>query len=71
MDDIVESARIKQRKLETYEIRSDGEYECTREEDCTSCSEQVVCDNIRDVISIRKGDHVITVGEDEGIVIFD
>jgi len=65
LDNILELARIKLRKLKTYEITADGEFECTREEDCASCSEQVVCDNIRDVLRIRKGDRIISIGEDE------
>jgi CO dehydrogenase/acetyl-CoA synthase beta subunit len=62
LDDLVEKARVKQRKLETYALGSDGELECTQELDCNSCSEQVVCDTIRDVIRIRKGDRVVTIG---------
>jgi CO dehydrogenase/acetyl-CoA synthase beta subunit len=65
LDDLVEKARIKQRKLETYAVGSDGTFECTQELDCNSCSEQVVCDTIRDVIRIRKGDRVVTIGEEE------
>ena len=65
LDDLVEKARIKQRKLETYAVGSNGEFECTQELDCNSCSEQVVCDTIRDVIRIRKGDRVVTFGEEE------
>jgi len=61
LDDIVEKARAKQRKLETYTVGSDGELECTQEIDCSACSEQVVCDTIRDVIRIRKGDRVVTI----------
>jgi CO dehydrogenase/acetyl-CoA synthase beta subunit len=68
LDDVVELARAKLRKLKTYEIAPDGEFECTREEDCASCPEQVVCDNIRDVLRIRKGDRIITVADDEVIV---
>jgi CO dehydrogenase/acetyl-CoA synthase beta subunit len=65
LDDLIEKARIKQRKLETYAVGSNGELECTQELDCNSCSEQVVCDTIRDVIRIRKGDRIVTIGEEE------
>lgn len=65
LDDIIEVARAKTRKLENFKLGPDGEYECTQEQDCGTCSEQVVCDNIRDVIKIRKGDRVITFGKDE------
>ena len=65
LDDIVENARVKQKKLETYAVGSDGEFECTQEIDCSACSEQVVCDTIRDVIRIRKGDRVVTIGAGE------
>jgi CO dehydrogenase/acetyl-CoA synthase beta subunit len=65
LDDLIEKARIKQRKLDTYAVGSDGELECTQELDCNSCSEQVVCDTIREVIRIRKGDRVVTFGEED------
>jgi CO dehydrogenase/acetyl-CoA synthase beta subunit len=65
LDDLVEKARIKQRKLETYALGSDGTFECTQELDCNACSEQVVCDTIRDVIRIRKGDRVVTIGGED------
>jgi hypothetical protein len=65
LDDIIEVARAKTRKLENFKLGPDGEYECTQEEDCGTCVEQVVCDNVRDVIKMRKGDRVITFGEDE------
>ena len=65
LDDIIEVARAKTRKLENFTLGPDGEYECTQEEDCGTCAEQVVCDNVRDVIKMRKGDRVITFGEDE------
>ena len=68
IDDIVETARTKLRKLEKFEKNIDGEYECTKEQDCGICPEQVVCDNIRDVIKLRKGDRVITFDEDKIVV---
>jgi CO dehydrogenase/acetyl-CoA synthase beta subunit len=67
LDDLIEKARVKQRKLETYAIASDGGLECTQGIDCNSCSEQVVCDTIRDVIKIRKGDHLVRIkGDSDG-----
>ena len=65
LDDMIETARAKRRKLENFHLGPDGEYECTQEEDCSTCPEQVVCDNIRDVIKLRKGDRIITFGGDE------
>jgi CO dehydrogenase/acetyl-CoA synthase beta subunit len=65
LDDLIEKARVKQRKLDTYARGPDGELECTQALDCNSCSEQVVCDTIRDVIRIRKGDRVVTIGEED------
>jgi CO dehydrogenase/acetyl-CoA synthase beta subunit len=65
LDDLIEKARGKQRKLETYAVGSDGEFECTQEINCSVCSEQVVCDTLRDVIRIRKGDRLVTVREEE------
>jgi len=66
LDDLLEKARVKRRKLETYAVGSDGEFECTQEINCTVCSEQVVCDTIREVIRIRKGDRVVSVREEDG-----
>ncbi len=65
LDDLMEKAREKRRKLETYAVGSDGEFECTQEINCTVCSEQTVCDTIREVIRIRKGDRVVTIREEE------
>jgi CO dehydrogenase/acetyl-CoA synthase beta subunit len=65
LDELIEKARVKQRKLETYAVGSDGELECTREINCSACSEQVVCDTIRDVIRIRKGDRLVAAREEE------
>ncbi len=65
LDTIIDGARAKTRKLEKFSLGADGEYECTQEQDCGTCSEQVVCDNIRDVIKIRKGDRVISFGKEE------
>lgn len=65
LDDLLEKARVTQRKLETYAVGSDGELECTREINCSVCSEQIVCDTIRDVIRIRKGDRLVAVREEE------
>jgi CO dehydrogenase/acetyl-CoA synthase beta subunit len=70
LDDICETARAKIRKLETFKRGPDGEYECTQEQDCNVCPEQVVCDNIRDVIKIRKGDRIITFGEEVTVETF-
>ena len=61
---IVAPARDRLRQLETYARGPDGEYECTKEQDCGACPEQVVCNNIRDVIKLRKGDRIITFGEE-------
>jgi len=61
---LVASARDSLRQLETYARGPDGEYECTQEQDCGVCPEQVVCNNIRDVIKLRKGDRIITFGEE-------
>ena len=65
LDDIIEVARAKTRQLENFYLGPEGEYECTQEQDCGTCAEQVVCDNIRDVIKLRKGDRVISFGADE------
>jgi len=59
-------ARDQVRQLETFEQGPDGEYECTQEQDCGVCPEQVVCNNVRDVIKLRKGDRIVSFGEDRG-----
>jgi len=63
---IVDAARDKLRKLQTYERKPDGTYECTTSLDCSECPEKPVCDNIREVITIRKGDRIITFGGKDG-----
>jgi len=60
VEGIVQPVRQKLGKIQTYERLPDGSYECTTGLDCTECPEKTVCDNIRDVITIRKGDRVIT-----------
>lgn len=66
LKDIVETARDKLRKLQTYERKPDGTYECTTSLDCSECPEKPVCDTIREVITIRKGDRIITFGKPDG-----
>jgi CO dehydrogenase/acetyl-CoA synthase beta subunit len=61
--DIVEPARQKLRKLTQYVRADDGSYECASALDCTECPEKPVCDNIREVIKIRKGDRIIVLGD--------
>jgi CO dehydrogenase/acetyl-CoA synthase beta subunit len=65
LDELVEKARLIQKKLKSYQITSDGTLECTQDGSCNTCSEQTVCDTIRDVIRIRKGDWLVTVEENE------
>jgi hypothetical protein len=61
---IVEPTRAKLRKLQAFGRKEDGTYECDTSLDCTECPEKPVCDTIRDVITIRKGDRIITIGGD-------
>jgi len=64
LNDIVEAARGRLRKLLAFNVADDGTYECTLALDCNECPEQPVCDSIREVIKIRKGDRIITFGQD-------
>lgn len=64
LDGIIEIARDKLRKIQSFAVSDDGEYECTQEQDCEACPEQEVCDSIRDVIKLRKGDRLISFGPD-------
>jgi len=65
-EDIVKVARAKLHKILSFEMKGDDTYECTASNDCEECSEQVVCDNIRDVIKLRKGDRIISFGRGAG-----
>ena len=66
VEDIVKVARAKLQKILSFEIRDDDTYECTASNDCAECPEQVVCDNIRDVIKLRKGDRIISFDRGAG-----
>jgi CO dehydrogenase/acetyl-CoA synthase beta subunit len=65
LNSIVNPARDKLRKIQTFGRNEDGSYECDTSLDCTECPEKPVCDTIRDVIKIRKGDRIITIGGDD------
>jgi CO dehydrogenase/acetyl-CoA synthase beta subunit len=65
LNEIVSPARSQLRKLQAFGRSEDGSYECDTSLDCTECPEKAVCDTIRDVITIRKGDRIITFGGDE------
>jgi CO dehydrogenase/acetyl-CoA synthase beta subunit len=65
LNEIVAPARSQLRKLQAFGRSEDGSYECDTSLDCTECPEKPVCDTIRDVITIRKGDRIITFGGDE------
>lgn len=66
LEKIVGPARSQLLKLQAFGRAEDGTYECDTSLDCTVCPEKTVCDTIRDVITIRKGDRIITIGGDEG-----
>lgn len=65
LNEIVAPARNRLRKIQAFGRKEDGTYECDTSLDCSECPEKPVCDTIRDVITIRKGDRVITIGGDE------
>lgn len=65
LNEIIGPARSKLRKLQAFGRSEDGAYECETSLDCTECPEKPVCDTIRDVITIRKGNRIITIGGDE------
>jgi len=64
LTEIIAPAKTRLNKLKTFARTDDGEYECSTDLDCDDCSEQEVCDTIRDVIKIRKGDRIIHFDED-------
>ncbi len=66
LNEIVEPARQSLQKLLKFELADDETYECTASLDCDVCPERPVCDSIRDVIKIRKGDRVISFGAEAG-----
>jgi CO dehydrogenase/acetyl-CoA synthase beta subunit len=43
-------------KRRIFSIADDGVYECTSGVDCVACSDQAICDSIREVIKLRKAD---------------
>ena len=65
LDNVVEPARAKLKKILSFEPKEDDTYECTTGNDCEECPEQQVCDSIRDVIKLRKGDRVISFGGED------
>ncbi|RJP17087.1 MAG: hypothetical protein C4520_17670 [Candidatus Abyssobacteria bacterium SURF_5] len=64
LEGIIQPAREELEQIQTYQRLPDGTYECTTGLDCTECPEKPVCDNIREIISIRKGDRIITFARD-------
>ena len=62
LNKIVDTARARLKKILSFEHRDDDTYECTTGNDCVQCPEQVVCDSIREVIKLRKGDRIISFG---------
>lgn len=56
----VEIARKRLRQYRSYRPMPDGSYECESPLDCEDCEEQSVCDSIRDVIRLRKGDRLVS-----------
>ncbi len=56
---------LRLKKLLSFELRDDDTYECIESQDCGECPEEPVCDSIRDVIKLRKGDRIITFGKEE------
>jgi len=59
---IVETARGRLRQFGTYNPMPDGTYECQTALDCDDCEEQTVCNSIRDIIKIRKGSRIVSLG---------
>ena len=62
---MVDTARAKLKKILSFEHKVDDTYECTTGNDCEECPEQEVCDSIRDVIKLRKGDRIISFGGED------
>lgn len=65
IEEIVAPARETLRKVRTFQRNPDGSYQCDTSFDCNECPEKPVCDTIRDVITIRKGDRIIRFGGKE------
>ncbi len=63
LDRLVQPARARLRKIRQFARGSDDLYECDSSLECADCPEKPVCDTIRDVIKIRKGERIITVGK--------
>jgi CO dehydrogenase/acetyl-CoA synthase beta subunit len=65
LGEIVAPARDKLTKIKMFGRGEDGSYQCDTTLDCIVCPEKSVCDTIRDVITIRKGNRVITFGDED------
>lgn len=65
LNEIVGPTRSQLRKLQAFGRTEDGTYECDSSLDCNECPEEEVCGTIRDVIKIRKGDRIITLGDED------
>ena len=63
LEKLLAEAKAKLQKIQTFGQKPDGDYECDTALDCEECPEQEVCDTIRDVIKIRQGDRIISLGE--------
>jgi len=64
LEKLLAEAKAKLQKIQTFGQNPDGDYECDTALDCEECPEQEVCDTIRDVIKIRKGDRIISLGKE-------
>jgi CO dehydrogenase/acetyl-CoA synthase beta subunit len=65
LNHMIDTARAKLKKILSFELKGNETYECTTGNDCAECPEQEVCDSIRDVIKLRKGDRIISFGGEE------
>jgi len=62
LSECVEAARRKLRLYKTYRPMPDGTHECETALDCETCEEQPVCYSLREIIRIRKGSRIVSLG---------
>jgi hypothetical protein len=62
---LLKEVQVVKNQSENYRQLPDGSYECESEGACDECSEQEVCETIKDVLEIRKGNEIITISKED------
>jgi hypothetical protein len=62
---LLEEVQSVKNQSDKYRQLPDGTFECESEGACDECPEQEVCDTIKDVLEIRKGNEIITITKED------